>query len=990
MAEGEQPRLRIFISYSRKDQRLKDQLLEHLSSIGGVDAWTDDRILPGDESRSEMKRALDAADVVLLLVSPSFLASDFIADAEVARLFERRDEGRVRVIPVLLKTCLWGDHPLLAKLGVLPKGALPIAFLSGDRRNQAMSEVAGEIARLARSAGAKDAPRDVSPPRKLLTQYHLRPSELPSDKEAPRGAAASPPLGTSSTLELSNPTPPRVDGPTEGSIETPTLHPPAASPAGAPAPGPSVNPLQKARTLIYAPGTPASVPRSDSCVVVVWTSDDKQRGKRYVVRGAGISIGRDPENDISIDDPTISGRHCCIRGEGKEVVVQDLGSTNGTYVNDVNVRRQGLVGGEQLWLGATVLKYLTGTDITAHFHEIVSELATTDAATGVYNARHMRDEIARLVERAVQRSEPFTMVALAVDHARQIEASYGDTATDAVLVEIVRRIKAALPQVDTVGRDGSACFLLALPRTGLAEGKEMAELVRQAVEARDVFYKEYAIRTTVSIGVAELSAGVPGPDLVRLARERRYAAERAGGNQVVEAAVILHRLQDAEWMIRRMVAAESFGAVAAFEMEDETSLISQLGRRVRDEWFKELVDDVEFALHEADMIATWQERYVLAGLVNRRAGDAESFLARVRERWTTRPVPAKTQHVAVRALRLAALGPEELRTYREASLDEILVRLVHRNDFSAEGGDEERLPFPIAVIPAVVRTRPTALSRARALSRGIEVILRLAVALELSALLLLNDPAVRQKVASTLRPYVESRLSGRSWENLAYKLGILGKAAGLGERSVARLLIGTEAGTERRSDIGKAILEVILRADRHAHGLGLPEEEHKKEDAKLRRVFDDLLGLLRPLGGYRLVSRERVEDFEDDESGQYEYLLRELRGSSEHFAVEKASLPVRLLRDWCYLLTPGGQPMNLAPLFCAQVCPRCMRVEVFVADELKFGPPGAEIQARGVTSDHDVILNVPRHRRLAELHELISTTAPAAREQAALDRLLGR
>lgn len=71
------------------------------------------------------------------------------------------------------------------------------------------------------------------------------------------------------------------------------------------------------------------------------------------------------------------------------------------------------------------------------------------------------------------------------------------------------------------------------------------------------------------------------------------------------------------------------------------------------------------------------------------------------------------------------------------------------------------------------------------------------------------------------------------------------------------------------------------------------------------------------------------------------------------------------------MMSPDRAPRSLAPLFFARVCSTCKRVEVFVADELKLGPPREKVLARGVTSDHAMELDLPKHRWMDELYRML-------------------
>jgi tetratricopeptide (TPR) repeat protein len=119
---------RVFFSYSHEDDKLRAGLEKHLSLLrreGAIESWTDHEIRPGQEWEKEIFTALEKADIVLLLVSASFIASDFCYSREMTRAVERHDAGSARVVPILLRPCDWKSAPF-AKLQSLPAGAKPV------------------------------------------------------------------------------------------------------------------------------------------------------------------------------------------------------------------------------------------------------------------------------------------------------------------------------------------------------------------------------------------------------------------------------------------------------------------------------------------------------------------------------------------------------------------------------------------------------------------------------------------------------------------------------------------------------------------------------------------------------------------------------------------------------------------------------------------------------------------------------------------------
>jgi TIR domain len=114
--------LKVFIAYSHIDKDLKSRLLGHLKPLerqGLISTWHDQEIRPGDEWDEEIADELDDADIILLLISVDFINSEYCADVELDRALELHANGDARVIPVILRSCLWNKMPF-AKLQALP------------------------------------------------------------------------------------------------------------------------------------------------------------------------------------------------------------------------------------------------------------------------------------------------------------------------------------------------------------------------------------------------------------------------------------------------------------------------------------------------------------------------------------------------------------------------------------------------------------------------------------------------------------------------------------------------------------------------------------------------------------------------------------------------------------------------------------------------------------------------------------------------------
>jgi TIR domain len=120
--------IEIFYSYSHKDEDLRNELEKHLSLLkrnGVIAGWHDRKIVSGAEWSGEIDKHLEASNIILLLVSSDFIASDYCYEIEMKRAMERHEQRAARVIPIILRRCDWHDAPF-GKLQALPKDGKPI------------------------------------------------------------------------------------------------------------------------------------------------------------------------------------------------------------------------------------------------------------------------------------------------------------------------------------------------------------------------------------------------------------------------------------------------------------------------------------------------------------------------------------------------------------------------------------------------------------------------------------------------------------------------------------------------------------------------------------------------------------------------------------------------------------------------------------------------------------------------------------------------
>lgn len=142
-------RPKVFVSYSHKDETFKNDLVSMLTPLqnqGILEIWQDRYIEEGDEWYQAIKNAINTCDLALLLISREFLASRFIQNDELPSLLQRRKEEGLRIIPIILRPCLWQDIPILKDILALPTDGKPM--VSFDEQNGEREKTWANIAKI--------------------------------------------------------------------------------------------------------------------------------------------------------------------------------------------------------------------------------------------------------------------------------------------------------------------------------------------------------------------------------------------------------------------------------------------------------------------------------------------------------------------------------------------------------------------------------------------------------------------------------------------------------------------------------------------------------------------------------------------------------------------------------------------------------------------------------------------------------------------------
>ncbi|ACY14909.1 GGDEF domain-containing protein [Haliangium ochraceum] len=270
---------------------------------------------------------------------------------------------------------------------------------------------------------------------------------------------------------------------------------------------------------------------SDACLVVIYGHD---LGRKYNLDRESMIIGRASSADIRLEQEAVSRNHCRLFNTGDSVLVRDLGSTNGTYINDRVVEEHGLQDGDLLKIGRCIFKFLSGQNIESAYHEEIYRLTTVDGLTQIYNKRYFMESLEREMGRAQRYRRDLSLILFDIDHFKSVNDTYGHLAGDYVLKQLAVEIKRRIRREDILARYGGEEFAIILPELDVDSAKQFGEKIRRIAEDARFFFDNTDIPVTISVGVTVLSPTVhSAAEFIKLADEKLYEAKAEGRNCVV-------------------------------------------------------------------------------------------------------------------------------------------------------------------------------------------------------------------------------------------------------------------------------------------------------------------------------------------------------------------------------------------------------------------------------------------------------------------------
>ncbi len=264
----------------------------------------------------------------------------------------------------------------------------------------------------------------------------------------------------------------------------------------------------------------------------------RETGQNYNLSASGgvIKIGRDVTCDICIDDPHVSRVHCEIAtGDGK-MVLKDLGSTNGIFINGNKVTEQVLNDGDKILIGTRLYFRFSYQDAQdQNYQQSLFRAANIDALTQLYNKKYFQDVLPKEMSFSRRGNENLSLMMLDVDHFKKINDTHGHLAGDKVLKAIGQHLSKHVRLENVACRYGGEEFAIILRNCNPEMAYLVAERIRTAIQSESIQFRDAKVNITVSIGIATYvnDCFATMEDFIQRADEFLYEAKKTGRNKTV-------------------------------------------------------------------------------------------------------------------------------------------------------------------------------------------------------------------------------------------------------------------------------------------------------------------------------------------------------------------------------------------------------------------------------------------------------------------------
>ncbi len=262
-------------------------------------------------------------------------------------------------------------------------------------------------------------------------------------------------------------------------------------------------------------------------------------GRRWALGSDEIVVGRGSDCDIQIDRDSVSRRHARIFRTGTQWHVEDLDSTNGSYINDIPIQNSPLRDLDYVKIGSAIFKFLSGAGVETAYHEEIYRMTIIDGLTGAHHKRYFLEFLEREIARCSRYGRPLSLLMFDIDHFKNINDTHGHLTGDYVLKELSRRLLGRIRKEELLARYGGEEFATVLPETDHQGAMQFADQVLRIIGTEPFEYEGDRFTVTISVGVAtlenndEMAETVEPTEFIKMADDNLFKAKRAGRNRVI-------------------------------------------------------------------------------------------------------------------------------------------------------------------------------------------------------------------------------------------------------------------------------------------------------------------------------------------------------------------------------------------------------------------------------------------------------------------------
>lgn len=251
--------------------------------------------------------------------------------------------------------------------------------------------------------------------------------------------------------------------------------------------------------------------------------------------GEEATIGRGSQAEVRILDDQISRRHARLLRTETSVWVEDLKSTNGTFVNGEPIDQRELSDGDKIQVGTTtILKFSYHDELEEQFQRQMYDSALRDGLTGAFNKKYLLERLETEFSYSSRHETPLTLLIFDIDHFKELNDTYGHLAGDHVLSTLANHVSQSIRKEDVFARYGGEEFVLVSRGIGEEGAQRLAERIRSSIEELSFEHGGSQLPVTVSVGVATAPHAqiTDTTTLVGAADKALYAAKQAGRNLI--------------------------------------------------------------------------------------------------------------------------------------------------------------------------------------------------------------------------------------------------------------------------------------------------------------------------------------------------------------------------------------------------------------------------------------------------------------------------